>query len=507
VASPSLPNSAYTPLVLLIHQDDSLLGRCKTLLERQGFVVETTDDGSEGIRKAYLGIPDAIVVGASISDLNGYQVTRLLKNDPIMRKIPILLVAEVARKMERFWGMKAGVDDFIPQEELETTLLKRLSGVLDIYGQMDLDEKRLIQANNAKNPFNIRARINQILDISLIESMLMVEFRGLADLVHDASLLNYMLFSLLESLLEYSAAAILYQDEGKAPRVVTVHLPDTQAQPPAAIEKMTEAFFRRLQGKGLSDAQLEMSGSEVIGTVDEQAEPIHYATCYTRDFYIEGRLLGSFALYAEQSVDYSRIFPLHLIEDEIRLLMKLRHLHSQAETLALSDPLTGLFNQKHFMNQLQHEYKSARRYEQDLSLALIGLDQLKTINESAGHLVGDEALKWLARHTETALRGVDIVARFGGKSLAILMPYTKREQSILALERLQALVSETDFSYQEHHFSLSISAGLATLVATSGEGAKESSGSAASLMSEVEQALHLARSNGPNRIEISSPAT
>ena len=484
------------PLVLLIHQETGVLRRCQENLEAQGFQVDTATDGSEGIRKAYLTIPDAIVVGAAVSDLNGYQVTRLLKNDPVMRKIPILLVAEVSRKMERFWGMKAGVDDFIPQNELETTLLKRLNGILDIYGQIDLNEKRLLQANNAKNPFNIRARINQILDISLVESMLMVEFRGMADLVHDVSLLNYMLFSLLESLLEYSAAAVLYQDAGKTPRIVTVHLPENQAQPASALELLTDSFFYRLKEKGMTDAQLEMTRSEIIGTIDDQIPATAYQTTYAKDFFFEGKLLGSFVLYSEKVVDYSRIFPLHLIEEEIRLLMKLRHLYSRAESFAVSDSLTGLCNQNHFMNQLQHECKSAVRYEQDLTLALLSVDSLKRINEAAGHSAGDNALKQFAVLLEASLRGVDIIARLTGKTFAILMPSTPLEQATLAIQRLRSSASKIDFSAEGHKFSMSFSAGLSAI----GPDGKDS---AAALMTHAQQALQRARQNGQNQIEIS----
>jgi two-component system, cell cycle response regulator len=484
------------PLILLIHQEAGVLRRCQEQLEAQGFHVDTANDGSEGIRKAYLSIPDAIVVGAAVSDLNGYQVTRLLKNDPVMRKIPILLVAEVSRKMERFWGMKAGVDDFIPQNELEATLLKRLNGILDIYGQIDLNEKRLLQANNAKNPFNIRARINQILDISLVESMLMVEFRGMADLVHDTSLLNYMLFSLLESLLEYSAAAILYQDAGKTPRIVTVHLPEGKTQPSSALEILTDSFFYRLKEKGMTDAQLEMTRSEIIGTIDDQGSAIPYQTTYTKDFFFEGKLLGSFVLYSEKVVDYSRIFPLHLIEEEIRLLMKLRHLYSRAESFAVSDSLTGLCNQNHFMNQLQHECKSAVRYEQDLTLALMSLDSLKHINEIAGQSAGDNALKQFATLLEASLRGVDIVARLTGKMFAVLMPSTALEQAVLAIQRLQNTTSKIDFSTEGHKFPLSFSVGLTAVDSNEKD-------SAASLMTHAQQALQRARQNGQNQIEIS----
>jgi putative CRISPR-associated protein (TIGR02620 family) len=415
-------NTPQQPTVLVIHQDEPIIGECKAALEKHGFIVDMAEDGNEGIRKIYQTLPDVILAGCSTPELNGYQICRLIKNDPVMRKIPVLLIANVAEKMERFWGVKAGADDFLQSNEIAAKLLKKISMVLEIYERMDIEEKRLLQASNEKNPFNIRTRLNHILDTSLVESTLMVEFRSLSDLVHDVSLLNYMLFSLLESIVDYDAAAIFFNDENKAPRLLTVHLPEGQKQPTSRVEQMLDEFFLRYKGKDLSEQQLEMLESEVIGVIDDQAQPVQYATTHVKDVHVDGRLIGSIALYSKQKVDYSRIFPVHLVEDEIRLLMKLRSLYSQAEMLAMTDSLTGLFNHRHFMTTLQREFKSSKRYEMDLSVAIIGVDNFKQLNDELGHACGDEILRHVAAIAEQSFRSVDISARFGGKLLAVLFP-------------------------------------------------------------------------------------
>jgi diguanylate cyclase (GGDEF)-like protein len=360
---------------------------------------------------------------------------------------------------------------------------------------MDIDEKRLLKANNEKNPFNIRTRLNQILDTSLVESMLMVEFRSLADLVHDAALLNYMFFSLLESILEYDAAAIFYNDENRGPRKLTVHLPDGKKQPSAQIETMMDQFFNRFKDRGLTDTQLELRESEVIGTLDDEAAPVEYGTAYVREIRLDSQLIGGLALYSCQKVDYTKIFPVHLIEDEVRLLMKLRHLYSQAEILAITDSLTGLYNHRHFMATLQREFKSSKRYEQDLTLAFIGVDHFKQLNDEWGHACGDDILRHIAQLMESSFRSVDILARFGGKNLAVLFPQTPADQAHTALERFRAKVAETRLLWKDTELSLTVCAGLAAL--------SEETASMASLLKETEDALNQARDQGGNRIEIS----
>jgi diguanylate cyclase (GGDEF)-like protein len=483
-------------LILIIYQDEIMINACRLALEKHGYDIEFALDGTEGIQKVYRLIPDVILAGSSVPELNGYQICRLIKNDPVMRKIPLLLVADQALKMDRFWGMKAGADDFLDTEEVTSRLLQKIQMVLEIYERMDIEEKRLLKANNEKNPFNIRTRLNQILDTSLVESMLMVEFRSLADLVHDSALLNYMLFSLLESILEYDAAAIFFNDNHKGPRVLTFHLPEGRRQPASQIEKLMDTFFSRYKNGALTDTQLELQESQVIGALDDEAQPVEYATTHIKDIQLDSGLIGSLVLYSVHKVDYSRIFPLHLVEDEVRLLMKLRHLYTQSEVLAVTDSLTGLSNHKHFITVLQREFKAAKRYEQSLSLAFVGVDHFRQLNDEWGHACGDEILRHVSRILEESFRVIDILARFGGKNLAVLLPQTPGNQALIALERFKVKLAETPMHWQDKPFQFTVSAGLASL--------SEACPSMTVLIRHAEEALSNARNNGGNIIEISA---
>lgn len=483
------------PVILVIHQDEVVINACRSALEKHGYEIEFASEGTEGVQKVYRTIPDVILASSSAPELNGYQICRLIKNDPVMRKIPLLLLADQGLKMDRFWAMKAGADDFLEKEEIPAKLLKKIRMVLEIYDRMDIDEKRLLKASNEKNPFNIRTRLNQILDTSLVESMLMVEFRSLADLVHDPALLNYMLCSLLESIVEYDAVAIFYNDEGKGPRQLTVHVPEGRTQSPKQIEKMTNAFFKRFEGRGLTPAQLELVESDLIGTVDEEATPQEYETVHFKEVRLDSRLIGVLALYSHQRVDYTRIFPMHLVEDEIRLLMKLRNLYSQAEISAITDSLTGLFNHRQFMATLQREFKAAKRYEQELTLALISVDNFRQLNELHGHSCGDEVLRHVSKILEQSFRNVDIAGRFGGKNLVILLPKTPTDQARVALDRFRAKVAESPLLWKDEQVQPTICVGMTAK--------QDSTESVLLLIKSAEEALAESKKLGGNRIEIS----
>ncbi len=493
-SDPAAPDKGQ-PTVLVIHQDVSVADSFRAALGKHGFVVDHAGDGNEGLNRIYSLIPDVIIAGSSVPELNGYQICRLVKHDPMLKKIPVLLVSDVAEKMDRFWGVKAGADDLLSREELPAKLLKKIQMVLEIYERMDISEKNIIRASQQKSPLNIRTRLNQILDISLVESTLMVEFRSLSDLVHDTTLLNYMLFSLMESIMEYDAATIFYNDDNKGPRVLTFHVPDGRALTTFQVDEMAHRMFEALR-PNLSPQAAEMLETEIIGNSHDEAPMVAYQTQYFREIHVEGKLIGALALYSTQRVDYPRIFPVQLVENELRLLMKLRHLYSQAEMLAITDSLTGLFNHRHFMMTLQREFKSSQRYELDLSLAIIGVDNFKQLNDEWGHACGDEILRHVAKLAEQSFRSVDIAARFGGKYLAVVFPKTPADQTIIALERFQRRVSENPVPWQDAQLNLTVSVGL---VAISAE-----TESASALIKQAEEALQAARQKGSNRIEISS---
>ena len=454
----ALPNEQQKTRVLLIHNNDGILESQRTLLEKQGFRVELARNGSEGIEKAYRLRPEVIISAIMMEEVNGYQVCRLLKNDPVTQTIPFILISDFQGKMDKFWGIKAGADLFLSTDELETRLVKQIRMLLEIYEHVGSETPVL----PVPESLNIAARLNQILDKALIESSLMIEFRNLSDLIHDANLLNHMFFSLLESLIEYDAAAIFYNDANKLPRQVVFHAPDSMPLSTAQAEEMKTTFFNGLR-EHLSGSAIESAEFDIIGNAADEAPAIAFKTVYQQVIQHNDRMIGVIAFYAKDAVDYSRIFPMPLVLDEVDMLMRLRNLYSQAEILAVTDRVTGLFNYKHFREMLEREFKSARRYELAVSIAILDIAQFKALNEAKGHACGDEVLQHVATLADKHFRSVDIVARYGAGQLAVLFPKTPMENAKIATDRLEQLVQEFPLQWNGETLPISIQVGLASM--------------------------------------------
>lgn len=115
---------------------------------------------------------------------------------------------------------------------------------------------------------------------------------------------------------------------------------------------------------------------------------------------------------------------------------------SRGAALSNLDAVTGGYNRRHLETMLELEISRANRFKQPLSLVMFDLDNFKAVNDTNGHLAGDEVLREVLDATTTALRGIDTVARYGGDEFIVIFPGTPREAATGAAYRLRALVLE-----------------------------------------------------------------
>lgn len=124
------------------------------------------------------------------------------------------------------------------------------------------------------------------------------------------------------------------------------------------------------------------------------------------------------------------------------------------QRLSIIDPLTQLYNRSYFIKCLEKETIRVNRYEGELSLMFVDLDDFKKFNDSYGHTVGDIVLKEFANLIRANLREADIAARFGGEEFVIMLPNTDKEGSYRTAQRLQQSIKRADIA--GHKISASI---------------------------------------------------
>lgn len=148
----------------------------------------------------------------------------------------------------------------------------------------------------------------------------------------------------------------------------------------------------------------------------------------------------------------------------VRQLAALRDnmaLAEQFRRLATTDALTGLINRRHLLDLTEHALAMTRLDDRPLAVLMIDVDHFKTINDTYGHAIGDETLRWLAQRCPAMLRPSDVVSRFGGDELVVLMPDTTLADAIAAAERLRADVADHRTPIVGGPAAISLSIGVA----------------------------------------------
>lgn len=144
----------------------------------------------------------------------------------------------------------------------------------------------------------------------------------------------------------------------------------------------------------------------------------------------------------------------------IYISLKIPSLERKTET----DQKTGLFNHNYFMEQLKNELHRANRYDRPLSIIMADLDLLRNINNTYGHLAGDEVLKGVADILKHSVREYDVVARFGGEEFAILLPEAETEKAIERAEFIRREIENARFNIPTsvNPIQATLSLGIAT---------------------------------------------
>jgi len=182
-----------------------------------------------------------------------------------------------------------------------------------------------------------------------------------------------------------------------------------------------------------------------------------------------------------------------------RDVTEMRALARQLSYHASHDPLTGLYNRREFEQHLDQALGEVRDDPtREHWLCYLDLDQFKVINDTCGHVAGDELLKQIAALLRHQMRDRDVIARMGGDEFAVLLPDCPREQALRVAERLRHGLESLRFSWQDKAFVTSASIGLVAVTATAGR--------RLDLLSAADTACFVSKEEGRNRIHVYEPA-
>jgi len=185
---------------------------------------------------------------------------------------------------------------------------------------------------------------------------------------------------------------------------------------------------------------------------------------------------------------------LKMVENLSQLIAKTEREKSLYESLALTDPLTGLYNRRMFLELARKELSKAQRYGEPFSVVIFDIDHFKKINDTYGHDVGDLALKHVAQLLKSNVRAADVVARWGGEEFVLLLPKTGPEEAYRVAEKLRKLVERSWLELP--------GGGRLKMTVSGGVSSYREGVTLDELFKEADEALYRAKRMGRNRVEL-----
>ena len=475
--------------VLLVEDSETQLKFLRDGLAQNGFEVETAMNGAEAYKKLFEYIPDIVVSDIMMPVIDGYQLCRMIKNIDETKKIPVILLTVLDKKIDSFWGKKAGAQLFLPKTIDMNELVKNINVTLRRYPLTD--EYKANIALKASSDNSAQTRLNNILNDLLLKSVFANEFRNLSDFLNYERILVEKLFSLMSSFVEYSVAGVFFASpDDYAENILYI---DTLGRNinKSVLSDVQYDFFKKMEEfKTLKNTKFEvvriLLGKETSYEFSDLKSKIIIPLMFDK------KLIGGICFYTRQNMDYASFRYFDIMISELLAIFKMKYQYTEKEFMSVLDGLTGLYNRRQFEIGLEQEYNRTKRHPSDFSLAILDIDFFKKVNDTYGHQYGDYVLKTVASLMKQAFRKTDLLYRYGGEELIMIMPETNIEGAIIPVQRLRRMIEEYDFDYNGVKAKVTASIGLTMNY--------QEFNSPADILKSADEALYKAKESGRNRV-------
>lgn len=451
-----------TARVLVVDDVPANVKLLEARLSAEYFDVSTAMNGVEALAKCEKAECDIVLLDVMMPDMDGFEVCRRLKSNPSTHHIPVIMVTALDHPADRVRGLQAGADDFLTKPVSDVALIARVRSLARL--KMMTDELRM------------RAATSREIGIQNAESGAMNDTgRGGRLLVVDDRM---------------SSAQRLAQA--------------LEEEQTVEIEvKPADALFRAAEGSyDLIIVSLALENHDALRlcsqlrSLDRTRNVPILAVCEGED---NARMIRGLEIgvndYLMRPIDKNELHA--RVRTQIRKKRYTERLRDNVQMsieMAITDPLTGLYNRRYMENHLSALVSQASARGKPLTALVIDIDYFKAINDTHGHDAGDDVLREFATRIRKSIRGIDLACRYGGEEFVIIMPETDMAIATIVAERLRRRIASEPFTIQQGSgaISVTISVGIATLDAVDD--------SAASILKRADQALYRAKRDGRNRV-------
>ncbi|MDD5747876.1 MAG: diguanylate cyclase [Actinomycetota bacterium] len=478
---------------IVLADDNKLVVKITSaILEGAGYSVSVAWDGLEAINKVYGEMPDLVILDIEMPKINGYQVCRLLKDDEFTKDIPVLMLTGRDQQTDLFWGMKTGADAYVTKGFKPEQLLSEVSEQMRKGKERRSLDKKGKAPGKVLDEEGVLSRVIDLLDSKLFSSTILNEIGALAGLSQDYRKTMASVLEIISWVVGNTIGVVLLFEEEEMVLHVSrnMNFDELKEVQKKAFETAASYGYDRLNPERV---KVDIFGEENIAK-EKEGEKRNFSFAHV-PLSVQKRIIGILMLAGPASPAFARQaeMVLGIVQNQATIVIDNARLYEAARQLAITDGLTKLYNHRFFQELFEKEYKRSDRYNTIFSFIMLDIDHFKKVNDTYGHLCGDEILKGLADLIKGCLRSMDIVARYGGEEFAILLPETNGEEALQTAERMRMAVESQTFMGDDFGLNITVSMGVATYPSPDIRGRSD-------LIAKADKALYEAKESGRNRV-------
>ncbi|MEH3143772.1 MAG: PleD family two-component system response regulator [Methylobacterium frigidaeris] len=434
----------------------------ETKLTLEYFEVVTAMNGPDALAVCEKGLCDIVLLDVMMPGMDGFEVCRRIKGTPTTAHLPVVMVTALDQPSDRLRGLDAGADDFLTKPIDDVALLARVRSLVRLKAITDELRGRALTSRDYGfgDPLAAAAA-----ETGLDASILVVEDRR-------------------------SSADRLAMALGQYHRVTV------ETDPQQAIARASEGEY------DAAIVSLDLDGVDGLRLCSQlrsldrtrNMPVVMLADAGDRPRIMRGLDLGVHD-YLLRPIDRNELVA--RVRTQVR---RKRFAHSLRESvqasmeLAVTDGLTGLHNRRYLDSHLAGLFAEPTLRSRPVSLLLLDIDRFKSINDRFGHDAGDEVLRDFADRIRSHTRGIDIVARFGGEEIVVVVPDTGLDGARQVAERIRERVESAPFAIHRGTRSVDVTVSIGVAARQPGDTC------ALDLLKRADTALYKAKEEGRNRV-------
>lgn len=445
---------------------DDLLPNIKLLeakLESEYYDVTTAQSGQEALESISKNPPDVILLDVMMPEMDGFETCKIIKNDPKTDHIPVVMVTALSDVQDRVQGLNVGADDFLTKPINDLALFARI--------------RSLVRLKSMTDELKLRDQTGAELGIDEIKK---------------------------QRIQDTSGAKILIVD-------------DDQSQAQQISQRLTsigmEVFISAVPKEAVKYSETIDLDLIIISTELSTDDGLHLCSHFrsqdkTRstplliliaddntDLMIKGLDMG-INDYLVTPIDSNEVVArVNIQVRRKRYQDALKATQKESLSMAILDRLTQVYNRHYMDTHMQRTLVAAQKNNKPLSFMMVDVDHFKKVNDTYGHLAGDEVLKKVPECIMKNIRATDMTARYGGEEFAVILPDTSISQAADVAERIRK-------SIEEHSFIISVDPKQIHCTVSIGVAVSTTEDTMESLIARADKALYHVKNTGRNKVAV-----